>query len=187
METTLTAQEKLVALVATSRKFEGFVIASGLQREINIALSLKGARKAEGMNRAVAAEARLRGVLENFFKGSSKYFGGMLRALRREGVREEFAAKVARSLRNYTVAVTRPIIDFEFAAGQYRAMSSGFAWAMDAEAVSRSNKEKIERKAAHERRLAALQAERDSLAPAFQELVARDSTTAAALAAVIAS
>ena len=103
-------QESLAALVAVSKKFDGFTGAAG------------------GRN-----EARLRANLAAFVAGSPKFFGGQIHEMRESGaVNRDLVANCERVLAAYRRGIAdlvadAPIAAFELAAKKYAAMAATIA------------------------------------------------------------
>lgn len=183
METTtnLTAREQLAALVDVSKMFPGFKMVDGLQQEVSAISTLPADKEEEAERRAKAAVPRVEGNLTSFFRKSPLHFTGELARLRK-AVDSDLYRRVEHVHENFTVAVTRPIPSFEFAARQYTSMAGTFGWARH-EHAERCARPARERRAAHERKLAEIGARLAPLRNQVAEIRAREAATDTVLVA----
>ena len=157
-------QESLAALVAVSKKFDGFTGAAG------------------GRN-----EARLRANLAAFVAGSPKFFGGQIHEMRESGaVNRDLVANCERVLAAYRRGIAdlvadAPIAAFELAAKKYAAMAATIVAAV----CESRRRETAAENAVREARLAALRARRDFWNAKLAEVRRREAVVAAAASAAV--
>jgi hypothetical protein len=121
-KTNMSAQESLAALVAVSKKFNGFTGAAGARNE-----------------------GHLRARLAAFVAGSPRFFGGQIHEMRETGeVDDDLVANCERVLAAYRrgiadLAADSPIVAFELAAKKYATMAAVIAVAPAEHAARRAH------------------------------------------------
>jgi hypothetical protein len=125
----------LDALVATSKKFTGFVMPSRIAIQILTVSSKK--------DRTVAVNAlrNLEAELRQFIRRSPKIFETQLVMLQYE-VDAEFADKVARLLPGYAIKANAGL-GWEPSLGFHQTVVNAFAWARAAQKVRNENKVRV--------------------------------------------